>query len=59
MKRKYKRQDLGYDLYTPQEEPINDWYVVPIAIVAAIVAVAAYTGVELFFNVLVTFFTSI
>lgn len=54
-----KRQDLGYDLYTPQEEPINDWYVVPIAIVAVIVAVAAYTGTELFFNVLVTFFTSI
>lgn len=59
MKRKYKRQDLGYDLYTPQQPPQADWYILPIALVVGVLAVGAFVGVENVFNVLVTFFTSI
>jgi len=56
---KMKRQNLGYDLYTPQQPPQADWYILPIALVVGVLAVGAFVGVENVFNVLVTFFTSI
>lgn len=55
-----KRQNMdGYDLYTPQQPPQADWYILPIALVVGVLAVGAFVGVENVFNVLVTFFTSI
>ena len=55
-----KRQNMdGYDLYTPQEAPQADWYILPIALIVGVLAVGAFVGVENVFNVLVTFFTSI
>jgi hypothetical protein len=36
----------GYDLYTPQEEPTNDWYIIPFVILGAIVATIVFLGVD-------------
>lgn len=46
-----KRQHLdGYDLYTPQEEPENDWPVTVLIVLGAIVAVTTFYGADDFIN---------
>ena len=47
-----KRQHLdGYDLYTPQEEPTNDWYIIAVAILFSIITIIAVLGADNVINV--------
>jgi hypothetical protein len=47
-----KRQNLdGYDLHTPQEAPKNDWYITALIVLAGIVALVAFLGVDNVINV--------
>lgn len=56
-----KQHGHGYELYNCfKRDPLeNDWYIIPITMVATFIAFVAIVGVERTFNVMVEFITSI